>query len=76
MLFQPMHLLVLFLVFGVLAVVVIPYWLIFKKAGFPAPLALLMPVPLVGVVVLYVVAFSRWKVTPQVAYAPPPPPVI
>jgi hypothetical protein len=64
-LFQPMHLIVLCFVFGVLAIGIVPFWQIFKKAGFPGPLALLMPVPLAGVVVLYIVAFSPWKLAPD-----------
>lgn len=47
----------------VLPVLIIPYWMIFKKAGFSPFLSLLMIVPLVGIVVLYVVAFSRWSTT-------------
>ena len=61
--------------FGLLFAVllVIPYWQIFKKAGFPAPLALLMFLPLVNFIILYVVAFSRWKVVPAPDYAAVPP---
>jgi hypothetical protein len=50
-------------------VLVVPYWQIFKKAGMPAPISLLMLVPLVNVILLYVLAFSDWKVTP-VPYPP------
>lgn len=42
-----------------------PYWTIFKKAGFSPWLALLMYLPIVNLIVLYVVAFSRWKSAPQ-----------
>ena len=45
-------------------IVVIPYWMIFKKAGFPPLLGILMIVPLVNIVLLYVLAFSQWKVVP------------
>ena len=64
-LFQPMHLLVILLVLGMSGplllgpLVVVPCWQIFKKAGFPAPLSLLLLVPVGGLVVLYLVAFSR-----------------
>lgn len=44
-------------------IVIIPYWMIFKKAGFPAWLGILMVVPLVNLVMLYVLAFSPWKTT-------------
>jgi hypothetical protein len=43
-------------------IAVVPYWQIFKKAGFSPALSLLMLVPFVGIVVLFVVAFSDWPV--------------
>lgn len=68
-LFQPTHLIILTLLVPFLAILITPYWVIFKKAGFAGPLALLMWVPLANLVVLYVVAFSRWKVVPAPEYA-------
>jgi len=69
-LFQPIHLLVLL---AVAAVFVIPHWIIFKKAGFSPALSILVFIPFVGLIVLYVVAFSPWKVVPiaQVGWAQP-----
>jgi hypothetical protein len=56
-----------------LIVAIIPYWFIFKKAGFSSWLSLLIVVPLVNLIVLYVVAFSRWKVVPATpVYLSPP----
>lgn len=46
----------------VLPIVVLPYWQIFRKAGFSPVLSLLILVPLVNLVLLYYVAFSHWKV--------------
>jgi hypothetical protein len=54
------------------AILVIPYWFIFKKAGFSPWLALLMLVPLVNILVLYVFAFSAWKVAPVGPYSVTP----
>ena len=51
-------------IFVVLPIFVIPYWKIFSKAGFAGALSLLMIVPLVNLIVLYVVAFSEWKMKP------------
>jgi hypothetical protein len=52
------------LIFAVVAlfgiVKLIPYWRIFKRAGFPPALSLLMLVPLVNLVVLYFLGFARW----------------
>lgn len=57
------------------AILIIPYWFIWKKAGFSPWLSLLMFIPLVNLIMLYVLAFSQWKVVPvpQPAYAYSPP---
>ncbi|MGA2326416.1 MAG: hypothetical protein ABSH05_09010 [Bryobacteraceae bacterium] len=44
----------------VAAVLLVPFWKIFSKAGFHGALSLLMIVPGVNLVMLYVLAFSRW----------------
>ena len=67
------------LIFGFIVVgctlIIVPYWQIFKKAGFPPALGFLMIIPLVNLVVLYVLAFSQWKVVPvpDTYYVPPTP---
>jgi hypothetical protein len=38
----------------------IPYWRIFKRAGFPPALSLLMLIPLVNLAVLYYFGFASW----------------
>ena len=48
---------------------VIPYWLIFKKAGFSPWLSILMFVPLANIIILYVIAFSPWRVVPVPPYS-------
>lgn len=63
------HLAYLMPFFGIFALVsifiyIIPFWMIFKKAGFTPWLALLLFIPLANIVVLYVIAFSQWKVVP------------
>ena len=50
-------------------VLVVPYWFIFKKAGFSPWLAVLMFVPLANIIILYVIAFSEWKVAPLSPYS-------
>jgi hypothetical protein len=57
-LFAPFHLVILLSLF---AVFVVPFWQILKKAGFPPALSLLVGFPLIGLVVLYYVAFTDWK---------------
>ena len=60
-LFTPTHLIVLLFL---ASLVVVPFWQIFKKTGFPAPLSILMLIPLVNLILLYVIAFSKNR--PQV----------
>ena len=45
-------------------IVIVPMWFIWKKAGFSPWLGLLSIVPLVNFIMLYVLAFSEWRVTP------------
>jgi hypothetical protein len=58
-----------------LAIVIIPFWFICKKAGFSPWLSLLNIVPLGNLILIYVLAFAQWKVAPvpQMAYPPPYP---
>jgi len=63
--FQPAHLMVLSVVAAIyLLIVLTPFWIIFRKAGFPPAISLLMIIPLVNIITLYVVAFSEWKTVP------------
>ncbi len=74
---HPFFVLPFFFGFGAIAVIaIIPYWNIFKKAGFSPWISLLIFVPLANLITLYVVAFSAWKVVPasQVYLEPGPPP--
>ncbi|HET7103599.1 MAG TPA: hypothetical protein VFI20_05890 [Terracidiphilus sp.] len=62
-----------------LAVVIVPFWFICKKAGFSPWLSLLNIIPLGNLVLIYVLAFAQWKVTPvpamgQIGYPFPPQP--
>lgn len=42
------------------AIVVIPFWRICSKAGYPGWLSLLIVIPLVNLLFLYFLAFSAW----------------
>ena len=44
----------------VAVVIIIPFWMIFSKAGHSKWLSLLMVVPLVNIIALYFLAFSTW----------------
>ena len=67
----------LFVLIG-LAIVIVPFWFICKKAGFSPWLALLNIVPFGNLILIYVLAFADWRVTPtatsQLGYPFPPPP--
>ncbi len=53
--------LILFVFIGVaILLLLIPYWQIFKKAGFHPALAILMIFPLVNLVMIYYLAFAEW----------------
>jgi hypothetical protein len=67
MVFIPLILLV------VIAIVIVPFWFILKKAGFSPWLSLVCVIPSLGVLVLlYVLAFAEWKVVPAPQFAYPP----
>ncbi len=67
------------------ALIIVPLWIALKKAGLPAALSLIAIVPTLGlIIVLFILAFSTWKVVPSPQYTaaypgqiPPPsyPPV-
>jgi hypothetical protein len=64
-----------FFLIGIL-VYIIPFWMIFKKAGFSPWFALLLFVPLANIIILYVLAFTQWKVVPAAQVAGPYPPAV
>lgn len=57
-----------------MAIVILPFWFICKKAGFSPWLALLNIVPFGNLVLIYVLAFADWKVepAPPMGWMPPP----
>jgi len=64
----------LFILVG-LAIVLVPFWFICKKAGFTPWLTLLNLLPFGGIILWYVLAFAEWKVVPapQLGWQPQPP---
>jgi len=67
----------IFMLVGIifLAIIIIPFWFICKKAGFSPWLSLLNIVPMGNLILVYVLAFAQWKVVPvpQLGYPPPYP---
>lgn len=45
------------------ALVILPFWFIFSKAGYSKWLSLLMVVPIINVILLYFLAFTKWPST-------------
>lgn len=43
-------------------VVILPFWLIFSKAGFSGWMSLTQVIPIVNVVALFYLAFAEWPV--------------
>lgn len=41
-------------------ILVIPFWKLATRAGYPGPLALLILIPLVNLAFIYFLAFSEW----------------
>jgi hypothetical protein len=71
------------MVFGIIcvAIIIIPFWFICKKAGMSPWLSLLNIIPFGNLVLIYVLAFAEWKVVPAPPPAypgvyPPPPPTV
>jgi hypothetical protein len=70
----------IFILLG-LAITILPFWFICKKAGFSPWLSFLNVVPFGGIILWYVLAFADWKVvpapqagwTPAAPYPPQPP---
>lgn len=54
----------LLVVFTVLAFpfLVVPFWKIFSKAGYPGIMGVVMLIPLLNVVMLFFLGFSDWPV--------------
>ncbi len=53
-------LVIIFIVYGLL--IVLPYWMIFSKAGFSRWLSLTQLVPLLNIIVLFYLAFAEWPI--------------
>jgi len=41
-------------------IIVLPFWKIFTKAGFPGALAILVLVPFVQILMIFFLAFAEW----------------
>jgi hypothetical protein len=55
----------LFVLLIIVAVMIIPFWQIFKKAGFSPALSILMIIPLANIVMIFFLAFAAWPIHKQ-----------
>ena len=56
-----------FIVFFVIAIALLPAWLIFSKAGYPGWYALAIFIPIIGFLVYFFLAFAEWPVRRELA---------
>jgi len=49
-----------FMMLVMAALIILPFWFIFSKAGYSKWLSLFMVVPLANIILLYFLAFSKW----------------
>ncbi len=73
---MTMAVLIPIIIIVAIAIVMVPCWFILKKAGFSPWLSLLCIMPSLGtLILLYILAFSDWKVVPapQPVWQQPPP---
>jgi len=61
------ELIIIFVIVGLAGLVtIVPFWMIFSKAGFPGWMSLALLVPLVNVIALFYLAFAEWPIHREV----------
>ncbi|MGM0449584.1 MAG: hypothetical protein ACQERE_02060 [Pseudomonadota bacterium] len=60
MMYNGMHTGGMLWMFLVGIILVIPFWKLSSRAGYPGPLGLLILIPILNLAFLYFLAFSRW----------------
>jgi len=63
-LLQPWHVILLLLVPAMIAIAIVPLWMIAKRAGLPPAISLLTVIPIIGLIVMYYIAFAEWPNVP------------
>ena len=64
-LLQPWHLIILLFIVPMIAIAIVPLWMIAKRAGLNPAISLLTVVPFIGLIVMYYIAFARWPNVPS-----------
>lgn len=52
--------LLMMIVFAI--IIILPFWFIFSKAGYSKWLSLLLVIPVVNLIMIYFLAFSKWPI--------------
>ena len=52
----------IFIIIPISILIVLPYWKIFSKAGFSSWWSLSLLLPIINILVIYILAFSRWPI--------------
>ncbi len=60
MMIGTQEILMILLFLGWWPLIVLPFWKIFSKAGFPGWISLLMVVPVLNVLALFYLAYAEW----------------
>jgi hypothetical protein len=56
------ELIVILIIVIILAVALLPWFMIYKKAGYSPAMGCLMYIPLVNVIMLFILAFTQWPI--------------
>lgn len=54
------------ILWGIGSIIIIPFWRIFHKAGFPPWLSLITLLPVVNIVMLFILAFVEWPIEREI----------
>lgn len=51
-----------------LLITLIPWWMIFRKAGYSEALGCLMVIPILNLIMLFYLAFAEWPIERELKY--------
>lgn len=53
---------IVLVILGMMVIALVPWFFIYKKAGFSPAMGCLMFIPVVNIIMLFVLAFSQWPI--------------
>ena len=57
----------MFVIVVILLVTIVPFWRIVSKTGLPGVLSLLFLIPFANIIMLFVLAFTKWPIEKELA---------